>query len=94
MAPSINIASVLFVDIPGIRGLFAIDQFSGAVRRLESSEADPVEAGRVMMAVRGQMKDNVQDVPYEQIAEIMKTEREVSTEASSKVVQRGADARG
>jgi hypothetical protein len=94
MSPSINIASVLFVDIPGAKGLFVVDHASGSVRRVESVDADPVEAGKVMMAIRGQMRDSVQSVPYEQIAEVIRTEREVSAEASSKVKERGVDARG
>jgi hypothetical protein len=94
MAPSINIGSVLFVDIPGASGLFIIDHASGKVHRLDASEADPVESGKIMMAVRGQMRDSMPKIPHEDIAEVLRTEREVTAEASLKVKERGSDARG
>lgn len=88
MAARINIASVISVESEGVSGLFVVDSHTGRVHRLSVEESDPVEAGRVMMAVRGQMRDNTFDLPYEDIADVMKAEREVS-ESSQKVAPEG-----
>lgn len=88
MAASINIASVMFVESEGVSGLFVVDRAAGRVHRLSATASDPVEAGRVMMAVTGQMRSNTFDLPYADIADVMRAEREVG-ESSQKVAPEG-----
>jgi len=93
MAPSINIASVVFLETEGVSGLFAVDQSSGRVYRLSVSESDPIETGKIMMAVTGQMRASFPRIPTDEIAQIVKTERDVTREASGKFKDRSGDAR-
>lgn len=94
MAATINIASVISVESEGVSGLFVVDSHTGRVHRLAVSESDPVEAGRVMMAVRGQMRDNTFDIPYGDIADVMRAEREVSDAGHKVVSEEDKNARG
>lgn len=94
MAARINIASVVSIESEGVSGLFVVDHSTGSVRRLVVSESDPVESGRVMMAVRGQMRDNTFDLPYGDISAVMKAEREVSDTGRTVVSEEASDARG
>ena len=94
MPPQISIASVVFSEVPGASGLFVVDQASGRAYRLSLEEGDPVESGRLMMAIRGQMKDSMVRIPREDIAEVIGTEKRLSEEAARKVAERSADARG
>lgn len=90
MVPLINIASVVSLDADGISGLFVVDHAAGRVFRLAASESDPVETGRVMMAIRGQMRANFPAIPHEDIAAVMRAERTVSESGSDKI-KRGVD---
>lgn len=90
MVPLINIASVISLESDDASGLFVVDHASGRVFRLSSSEADPVESGKVMMAIRGQMRDNLPHLPHEDIAAVMRAEREVGESGSNKI-KRGND---
>lgn len=80
MAVSINIANVISVDIDGTAGIFVIDPSSGKVYTLPLEEAPPEVAGRVSMAVFGQMRREVPDMPHDQLAEVMKARRDVLDE--------------
>lgn len=90
MVPLINIASVISLDSDGASGLFVVDQASGRVFKLDAVESDPVESGRVMMAIRGQMRANLPSIPHEDIAAVMQAERSVSESGSNKI-KRGVD---
>ena len=85
MVPSINIASVVVIESEGVSGLFVVDHASGKAFRLNSEVSDPVESGRVMMAIRDQMRGNLPSFPHEDIAAVMKAERSVSESGSNKV---------
>jgi hypothetical protein len=93
MAPSINIASVIFLETDGISGLFVVDQFSGRAYRLSVLESDPIETGKVMMAITGQMRANTPRIPVDDIAQMVRTERDVTRESSDKFKNRSGDAR-
>jgi hypothetical protein len=81
MAHSINIANVLVVDIEGASGLFAMDPSNGKVYRLPLEEADPATTGRVAMAVYGQMRRSMPDMPHKQISDVMKANESVAGES-------------
>lgn len=80
MASSINIANVLALDIEGASGLFVMDPATGKVYTLPLVEADAETTGRVAMAVYGQMRRQVPDMPHKQIAEVMKANKSVTDE--------------
>lgn len=94
MPPAINIASVVSVELEGVSGLFVVDHYSGRVRRLSAEESDPVEAGRVMMAIRGRMRETLPAIPYGEISEVMRAERDVTESAQKSAEERDNDARG
>jgi hypothetical protein len=90
MVPLINIASVVSIDAEGVSGLFVVDHAAGRVYRLATEESDPVETGRVMMAIRGQMRANLPNIPHDDIAAVMRAEKTVSDSGSNKI-KRGSD---
>jgi hypothetical protein len=90
----INMPILVLSEIEGATGLFAVDQSSGKAYRISAVEGDPVESGRIMMAISGQMRDDMAEMPREQIAEVIRTERELSEEAAKKLAERKYDARG
>lgn len=94
MPAAINIASVVSVELDGVSGLYVVDHYSGRVRRLSAEDSDPVEAGRVMMAIRGRMRETLPEMPYEQISEVMRAERDVTESAHKSAEEREGDARG
>lgn len=88
MPASINIANILSVDIDGAKGLFVLDPGSGKVYRLPLEDCDPETAGRVSMAVHGQMRRDTPGMPHDQIAEVMRARRDVVEEGRN-VFRRG-----
>lgn len=78
------------MDIEGASGLFVVDHYSGKVHKLSAVESDAVEAGRVMMAIKDQMRVNLPSIPYDQISEVIKAERGVA-ESARKSVEEGKD---
>lgn len=94
MPAVINIASVVSVELDGVSGLFVVDHYSGRVRRLSAEDSDPVESGKIMMAIKGRMRDNMPKIPYEEISEVMRAERDVTASAQKSAEERDRDARG
>lgn len=88
MVPSINIASVVSVEIDGAAGLFVVDYQSGKVHRLSATESDPVESGKIMMAIMGHMRQSLPTVPRDQVADVMAAEKDVM-ESAYKSVEEG-----
>lgn len=80
MSASINIANVISVDMEGAKGVFVIDQGSGKVYKLPLEEADAETTGRVSMAVYGQMRRDMPNMPHDQIAEVMRAKKGVIDE--------------
>lgn len=89
MKPSVNIASLISVRSDDDSGLFVMDAASGKFYRLDLREADAATTGRLTMAVRGQMRENMPYVPHDQIAEVMRAEREVTEAGSKSAFERG-----
>lgn len=65
MDSSVNIANVVSANVDGAFGLFVVDPSSGRVYSISAREADPETAGRVMMAVRGQMRAEMPEFPQD-----------------------------
>lgn len=78
MTLQINIASLIFVNQDGESGLFALDSSEGKVYRLSFEEASPELTGKILSAVRGDMRGNVPSVPIDQVEEVMKIKKEIS----------------
>lgn len=57
-----------------------MDPGSGKVYRLPLEEADAETTGRVSMAVYGQMRRDMPDMPHDQIAEVMRARKDVADE--------------
>jgi len=89
MAPVINIASIVSVEVDGVSGLFVMDSYSGRFYRLHADEVPPETAGILMAAVRGQMRADMPHIPHDEIAEVMKAERGVAQENRSQIFKGG-----
>lgn len=57
-----------------------MDSSTGKVYRLPLEEADPETTGRVAMAVYGQMRRDMPDMPHRQISEVMQANKSVTEE--------------
>lgn len=83
MTLQINIASLIFVNQDGEYGLFALDSSEGKVYKLSFEEASPELTGKILSAVRGNMRNNVSFVPTDQVEEVMKIKKEIANNGRS-----------
>jgi hypothetical protein len=70
-------------------GVFLVDFAAGRAYGLDGSEAPEEVRESLMAGVRDQQEASMPDIPYEQIYEVMDTERKIQEENNNHIFRRG-----
>lgn len=77
MPGSVDILTLVSVDLDGTKGIFVMDSSSGKAYRLDLQEATPDESNKIFTAVYGQMRRESPHIPHEYISDVMKAKKSV-----------------
>lgn len=90
MITSLSMLAVLraeFDDREG--GIFLVDFAAGRAYGLDGIEVQAEVRDAIMSGIRDQQEASMPDIPYEQIYEVMDTERKVQEENNKHIFRRG-----
>lgn len=77
MPRSVDILTLVSVDLDGLKGIFAMDSSSGKAYRVDLQEAAPEESNKIFNAVYGQMRKEMPQIPHDYISDVMKAKKGV-----------------